>query len=364
MKKLFKQLHLWLSLPAGIFVILLCLTGAILVFQRDIQQWMGSGQYRAEGYEGRQPLPLDSLVDIACRVAEADGRKVTSLTVYADPSRTVDVGVAGQKGSYYSFNPYTGELTGAGAPGSKFFSSVRGLHRWLLLSGEGRAVGRMVIGISTLFFLVILVSGILIAIPKRRSQWKQFLSVKRGKSRHVWWYTSHRAFGWYCVVFLLLMGLTGPMWSFGWYRSGVGRLFGIDMPQRGNTGGGHHGKGSRAVAQPDALAWNNALAQIRAQEPGYVSISLTAQSATVKTAAHHYRASDTYRFDAQGRVTGVQRYADLPAARKVMGYAYLLHTGVWGGWFVKLLYFVACLGGVYLTVSGYWLYIRRLSKKS
>lgn len=242
MRKLFRTLHLWLALPAGVFAVILCLTGAILVYQRDIQQALGASQYYVPAHEGRQALPLDTLVRVASRVAEADSRQLISMTLYADPSRTLDVGVAGQKGAAYNLNPYTAEVTGEGAPATRFFTDVRALHRWLMMSGEGRTAGRVIIGISTLFFLF---------------------------------------------------------------------------------------------------------------------ISLSGHSATVKTPAHHYRASDTYKFDRRGNITTVERYADQPAARKVMGYAYLLHTGVWGGWLVKLLYFVACLGGAYLAVSGYWLYFKR-----
>lgn len=363
MKKLFKQLHLWLSLPAGIFAIILCLTGALLVFQRDIQQLIGAAQYYVSDYKERQMLPLDSLVNVAVQVAEADGRELTSVTLYADPSRTLDVGVAGKKGAYYNINPYTAELTGEGAPAGSFFTEVRALHRWLMLDGEGRRIGRTIIGISTLFFLLILVTGVLIAFPKNRAQWKQFLTVKRGRKSQVWWYTSHRAFGWYCVIFLLLMAVTGPMWSFDWYRSGAAKLFGVDLPKRAGKSGGHDGSEQRKAQVPNTLAWNNALAQIKERVPHYVSISLSKKSATVKTPGHHYRASDTYKFDRKGNIIAVERYGDLPAERKVMGYAYLLHAGVWGGWLVKLLYFVACLGGIYLTVSGYWLYIKRLTAR-
>ncbi len=34
-KTVFKQLHLWLSIPFGLVVTLICLSGAILIFERD-----------------------------------------------------------------------------------------------------------------------------------------------------------------------------------------------------------------------------------------------------------------------------------------------------------------------------------------
>ena len=257
-----------------------------------------------------------------------------------------------------ALDPYTGEVAGVEAPGREFFTEVRGLHRWLMLGGEGRVAGRLIIGVSTLFFLVILVSGVVLAFPKRKAQWRQFLAVKRGRA---WWYTSHRALGWYCLVFLFLMAATGPMWSFGWYRTGVAKLFGVEMSARNGKGGGQ--KDVAALGGKEIMMWQAALASIREEVPDYISVSFRGNSATVKTPRHHVRGSDTYYFDREGKISRMELYEDLPSSRKVMGYAFLLHTGTWGGWFVKLLYFLACAGGVYLAVSGYWLYCKRTFHK-
>ena len=36
MKKFFAKIHLWLSIPFGIIIAIVCLTGAILVFEAEI----------------------------------------------------------------------------------------------------------------------------------------------------------------------------------------------------------------------------------------------------------------------------------------------------------------------------------------
>ena len=379
MRKFLKHIHLWLSLPAGIFIAVMCLTGAVLVFQQEIQRAVSPGFYFTDRYrEVKEPLPLDALVCAAAEELSGEGRKISSVTVYSNPESTVAVGVSGQKGVYMTIDPYTGEITGKGAPAGRFFASVRSLHRWLMLTGTGRTVGRTIMGISSIMFSIILISGIFIAVPRawrNVGQWKQALSVRRGKTSSVWWFTSHRAFGWCCAVFLLLMSLTGPMWSFSWYRNGVASIFGIE-----NMNGGKHGNGkgtprTPVAGQPQNTAsaeyvldgidpgiWMKVIAGIKGLEPEAVSVSLKKETATVVTAHHHARASDTYRFDPDGNITDVQKYEDLPASRKLMGYAFLLHAGLWGGWIMKLLYFIACIGGVYLVISGYCLYVRRIKK--
>ena len=88
MKKTSKYIHLWLSLPAGIMISIICFTGAILVFKEELLTYMG--------YENIRDSPL---------------------------------------------------------------MGVMKLHRWLM--DDTRTVGKVIVGISTLFFIFILISGML-----------------------------------------------------------------------------------------------------------------------------------------------------------------------------------------------------------
>ena len=36
MKRFFAKIHLWLSIPVGLFLAIICLTGASLVFEQEI----------------------------------------------------------------------------------------------------------------------------------------------------------------------------------------------------------------------------------------------------------------------------------------------------------------------------------------
>lgn len=359
-----RKIHLWLSLPAGIFITIMCLTGAILVFQQEIQRALDPRFYKVPVPENTTVLPLGTLIGTAEDVLAEEGKELSSITIYSKPGATVAVGASGQRGTALALDPYTGEITGKGAPATEFFSSVRGLHRWLLLKGTGRPIGKIIMGTSSILFSIILISGICIAVPRawrKLSQWKKSLSVTAKKGAWAWWFTSHRAFGWYCAIFLLLMSLTGPMWTFGWYRNAVASIFGIETSKGG--GGGHGNSRTGSGAGTDVHAWERALQEIRTMDPEVVSVALNDGSATVKSKRHHARASDTYKFDAQGNITSVQKYEDLPSSRKFMGIAFLLHSGMWGGWITKTIYLIACLTGAYLVVSGYWLYIRRIMRK-
>ena len=44
-RKLFRKLHLWLSLPFGLIIMTTCLTGALLVFEKEITELVRHDSY-------------------------------------------------------------------------------------------------------------------------------------------------------------------------------------------------------------------------------------------------------------------------------------------------------------------------------
>lgn len=59
MRQFFHQIHLWLSIPLGILISVICLTGVILVFEKEITQMMypETQTTQAEGQHGKKQRP-------------------------------------------------------------------------------------------------------------------------------------------------------------------------------------------------------------------------------------------------------------------------------------------------------------------
>ena len=57
MNKVFRKIHLWLSVPVGLIITVICLTGAALVFERDITESLNPKIYKVAYTEGDTPLP-------------------------------------------------------------------------------------------------------------------------------------------------------------------------------------------------------------------------------------------------------------------------------------------------------------------
>lgn len=57
MKKFFAKIHLWLSIPFGIIIAIVCLTGAILVFETEILELCYPSRYFVKEVKGEMLSP-------------------------------------------------------------------------------------------------------------------------------------------------------------------------------------------------------------------------------------------------------------------------------------------------------------------
>ena len=128
MKKFFAKIHLWLSIPFGIIIAIVCLTGAILVFEAEILEFCYPSRYFVKEIKS-EPLSPAVLMGAADQQLP-DSIKINGIRVSSDPKRTYQLILPGKKAACF-FNPYTGEITGID-DGKGFFMKIMRLHRWLL----------------------------------------------------------------------------------------------------------------------------------------------------------------------------------------------------------------------------------------
>lgn len=196
MRKFFLRIHLWLSIPFGLILSMICLTGAILVFEDDITRLLSPPPAVV------QPEELHASVS----AGDTPGGAVATAAVP---------------------QPKQEKLA--------FFVEVRKLHRWLLnpppSKGES-SVGRVIIGCSSLAMALILISGLIIWVPRSLKALRNRLTVTTGKGAIRFCHDAHTALGIYALVFLLISALSGPTWSFGWYKDLAVGLFGGDPSVR------------------------------------------------------------------------------------------------------------------------------------
>lgn len=413
MKKFIAKIHLWLSVPFGVVITILCLTGALLVFETEIQEVTNPSLYKAKVSDsGRMPINL-----LMPKVKEqlSDSVVISSVQIPSNSSKNYRMGF-GQGRTSLLVDPYTAEIKGQVSPSAKgtFYSFIRRFHRWFLFqySRDSFSWGKMITGVSTLVFVFIMITGIIIWVPKTLKMLKTRLSIKTNASRFRFWYDTHLAGGIWVALLLLTMCLTGLTWSFNWYRNGFYKVFGVETSApsqvvqqtqqgQGNGRGSQEGRpervdgnsdkqgqinregrggerpegaenperqersGGRGGYQrqggPNYAVWDDVYASLSKENPRAKAISIQNGTASVSINKRgNTRASDSYTFDGlTGEITDIKYYKYQDRSSKIRGWIYAVHVGTWGGMFTRILYFIACLAGASLPLTGYYIYLKK-----
>ena len=384
MKKALRKIHLWLSVPTGIIITLVCFSGAMLVFEKEITEAIKPELYFVKEAKG-EPIPMQQLME---KVEETlpDSVSISGVTVFADSTRTYQVSHSKPRRASIYVNQYTGEVTGR-SERLPFFNTMFRMHRWLLGSSSG--VGKLLTGICTLVLVFILITGILMWLTNRNKPLKASLAIHVTKGWGRFWHDLHVAGGIYTTIFLLAMALTGLTWSFSWYRTGFYACFGVESSEKGGAhgeGGNSHGegRGSRGEGRyshgdgrnnhegkrgegrgfhrrSPYRHWEDVLNEVALKNPGYQQITLKPEVAEVVPEGRlSMRAADKYSYDRRsGEITDVQLYSAGKKDTKVRSGVYMVHTGSWGGIITRILNFLAAFIGATLPLTGYWLWFRR-----
>ena len=372
MKKIFRQIHLWLSVPFGLIISLICFSGAMLVFENEVMELVRHELYYVKKVE-TVSLPVDRLLE-EVELMLPDSVSVTGINVFSDPERAWQVNLSKPRRASMYVDQYTGEIKGK-YERPAFFVTMFRLHRWLLdsMKADGGVFwGKMIVGVSTLLFVVVLISGIVIWWPRTRKALKNSLRISVGRGFRRFWYDLHVAGGMYALFFLLAMALTGLTWSFGWYRTGFYKVFGVEVQQGGAHGGvtqrggkGGDQSGKNVSHSSSYVCWQQVYEQLALNNPGYKQITLSDGAANVSfNTFGNQRASDRYKFNPHsGKIDKVVLYKDAEKAGKIRGWIYSVHVGSWGGMLTRLLTFIAALIGATLPLTGYYLWIKRIWRK-
>ena len=380
MRKIFRNIHLWLSVPFGILITLICFSGAALVFEKEVMELCHRELYFVKKVEAA-PLPMEQLMTKVAATLP-DSVSVTGVNISSDPERAYQVTLSKPRRASMYVDQYTGEITGK-YERAPFFNFMFRMHRWLLDSMKQDGVifwGKMIVGTSTLMFVFVLISGVVVWWPRTRKALKNSLKIVANKGWRRFWYDLHVAGGMYALVFLLAMALTGLTWSFQWYRTGFYKTFGVEVQPsmgHGNAAANATAKGGKRDGKPEGREgrgahryspytnWQQVYEQLAEANPDYKQISVSDGSASVAVPRFgNQRGTDRYKFNPRnGEITETTLYKDLDNSGKIRGWIYSVHVGSWGGMLTRILTFVAALIGASLPLTGYYLWIRKKIKR-
>jgi uncharacterized iron-regulated membrane protein len=372
LRKVIFWMHLAAGVTAGAVILIMCVTGVALTYERQMIAWADRAGLRNEPPLASKRVPVETLLSSA-----AHHGRPSALAVYADPALPAEVS-AGDKTLF--IDPYTARVLGVGSTDTRtrrFFRAMRDWHRWMGASGENRGVGRAISGAGNLIFLFIVLSGIYLWFP-RKLTWRHirpvvwFRSGVSGKARDFNW---HNVIGVWSWAPLVLVVATGVVISYPWASNLLYTLTGspVPVPQgKGKEGKGKEAKGKagkgREAVRPDTAGLNLAWGVAERQAPGWRSIRTQLPAGPQAPWTFAIDRGDggqpqlrgTLTVDrASGEVRSWVTFGDGSAGQRLRSLARFTHTGEVLGIPGQTIAGVATLGATFLVYTGIALALRR-----
>ena len=396
MKIFFRRIHLYLSLAAGIPILIACLTGAILVFEKDLEKAFNKERYYVTASDNK--LPLEDLKTAA--VQAFPGTKLTGIKIYAAADRSAELNLSpaqkenlenkkeaqaqkskaaeqkGQQGPQAGrghggppagftvfMDPYSGKVLEKYSYRETFFFQVMALHRWLL--GSNDSWGKWIMGVATFIFMFILITGIILWWPRTQRIMLKQLKIKKDAGFKRLNHDLHIVLGFYSAIFLFIFAFTAMSWSFEWFNKSLYSITN-SSPNPPEAPKSDQLESSAAINLDEALAaaksiYDNA-EWYQVAAPKDLTESFTV-SVLLPDAAHENATSSVYIDQASGAVLGNFPFDERSSGQKARSFIKPLHTGSIWGMPSKIVAFVVCVLGVSFPVTGFIMWRNRTRKK-
>ena len=140
-KKLLFKIHLILGLIAGVILLIIGLTGAILSFQTEIINSINKDSYIVEVQDSQRLSTKELLEKFQEKLPSS---KINALTFYEDEKSSFVINIAGEgkaarKGVNFYINPYTADLL-PNVKGEVFFTFIEDIHSRLTFGDIGKQI--------------------------------------------------------------------------------------------------------------------------------------------------------------------------------------------------------------------------------
>lgn len=208
--------HLWIGLLSSLIVFIVCLTGSIYAFRQQVENALDRELITVKTDLQNTRAPLTPLIDHF----ESKFGTPTTLQFHKDDQESVLISSArrGDTGVAAYYNPFSGQFQGTkGISAQRFFEFVLELHRFLL-AGD---IGKLINGTAVLMMVYMLVSGLILWFPNKLKNISKGLLVRFKARFYRVNYDLHRTLGFYALLLLLFIALTGLYVSFSWVKNGI-----------------------------------------------------------------------------------------------------------------------------------------------
>lgn len=205
-RKALFQVHLWIGACIGLYLIAICISGSLLVFEPNLLN--DTPHLPHASMHG--PATWDQVVQTALKAHP--GTTLSYIDMRSLNRRVVPVGLNlhGQTLIVY-IDSFTNHIVGQEILQQKhwFVEFMESLHNQLALGAEGATAN----GIGGALLFVMAITGIVLWWPGIRS-WKRALAINwRARWARINW-DLHSAFGFWCFLLIAMWGISGAYFIF------------------------------------------------------------------------------------------------------------------------------------------------------
>ncbi len=364
--KVVSWFHLWLGLVTGIVVLIVSITGCIYVFQEEISRALGTGVWIPVERQERPYAKTDTYMASVVNAHRGELMSVTFDIFY----RRSDAVIAwardtDRRYTAYILDPYSGEILRSLKYSVSFWAVVLHIHVSLGIP----VVGNEIVAASTLIFILLLITGIILWWPRKKSEVKRsfwFMWTRKTKGKRMN-YDLHNVLGFYTFIALFFIGVSGLTMSYEWLDKGIKWMADIgDLHTARQEWYAAHVQRSDTdttfFATYDSLL--NAYGPL---ERSFLSFSMKHDSVLVSLFHEKgatYNRHDVYKISkTTGEIFGFRPWTSR-ANSEIYKQAELgLHVGSILGLPGKILAFISSLVAASLPVTGLYIWLNRKRKK-
>lgn len=380
-KYIMSVLHLLLGLLSSIIIFIVCLSGSIYAFKTQIENLIDRDVVYVKSDNNSSKIAIDTILNNF----ENQFGGATNITVFKENNKSVLVSSFSKDNTGVSayYNPISGELLGVKNTTSiAFFDFILEVHRFLL-AGD---VGKFINGVAVLMFIFLLFSGFIIWLPKKINQLKKSLKIKLDAKFHRVNYDLHRVLGFYSILLLFFISVTGLYVSFHWVKNAV--IIGLggdsivisdtnialkeslsssfdvlfdDLSAKENTVLKKESSLQSILLKTDSILKNEGTKVILLAKENTKSINITKMNTDNLL---HFYVPDKIEFSIDGSVRKQELFKKLALHEQFKLIAKPLHTGEIMGLPTIIIYFLISLVGCSLPVTGFIIWFKKIRKKN
>lgn len=370
MRKSLHKWHGWLGIIFMVPFLLICLTGSVLVFKKEIDGWM-LPEVAALAPTDAPRLSLETLQQRVNQ--QLPEYEIGSWEIFPAGHDEADRVFMIKKGTdawhKVHLNPYSGELQSQPTePGHYLTDWLLELHYTLLLNDletldfnfATEHFGLLITLVLGLFLLFMGVSGLILY----RRFWARFFTLRWNQRMLVVFSDLHKMAGTFASPILLVLGITGVYYN--------GLIFYEEWTEHGG-GQEHHIMTERLYA--DSVNIDEILADSRTQiedfKPTFLlfpyepelPFTVFGRAPTANPLLSNYGSVSNY--DAwTGAYLSTYNLNEQGAGMKTLDAFRRLHFGSWGGLGVKALYSFVGLLPLLLSITGGYIWWQRRNKRA